>query len=339
MLRRLKNWWFLIALAVLLATGLWRSEDLAGPAAQAPRTAMIAVIMFLSALPIDFSAFGRARGAWPAVGLAVLLNAAAAPLLGWLVSLAAPAQIASGLVTGLVVATASPSTLASGVVWTRRGGGNDGVAMLVTLVTNLGCFAVMPFWLAMILGSGSGVSDQVSDVAPPNLLPKLLVCVVAPIVLAQLARRPPAVAAWAARHKPSLGLVAQIGVLGMSLLGAINAGQAVRSAGVSVGWVDGLAVIAATGAVHVALLLGGWRLALSGGMGRPEAVAVAIAGSQKTLAVGVGIALEFGGLAIFPMIAYHVQQLLIDTLFADRMRRASPDAAAPAGADAAPTST
>jgi predicted Na+-dependent transporter len=36
--------------------------------------------------------------------------------------------------------------------------------------------------------------------------------------------------------------------------------------------------------------------------------------------VGLALALSIGGLAILPMLAYHVQQLLIDTVLAGRLR-------------------
>jgi hypothetical protein len=38
--------------------------------------------------------------------------------------------------------------------------------------------------------------------------------------------------------------------------------------------------------------------------------------------VGLAIAIDFGGLAVLPMVAYHIEQLLIDTVLADRLRRA-----------------
>jgi sodium/bile acid cotransporter 7 len=53
---------------------------------------------------------------------------------------------------------------------------------------------------------------------------------------------------------------------------------------------------------------------------RKDQAAVAFAGSQKTLMIGLAIAVEFGGLAVLPMMAYHVGQLLVDTLLADRLR-------------------
>ncbi len=36
--------------------------------------------------------------------------------------------------------------------------------------------------------------------------------------------------------------------------------------------------------------------------------------------VGLAVALDFGGLAVLPLIAYHAIQLLVDTVLADRYR-------------------
>ena len=77
--------------------------------------------------------------------------------------------------------------------------------------------------------------------------------------------------------------------------------------------------------VHVALLFGGFATSLALRHSRADAKAVAIAGSQKTLMVGLHVSIQyFGGLAMLPMIAYHVGQLIIDTLIADWMRHGDP---------------
>ena len=58
------------------------------------------------------------------------------------------------------------------------------------------------------------------------------------------------------------------------------------------------------------------------GVNRRDAVAVGFAGSQKTLPVGVEICAQLG-VTILPMFAYHVGQLVVDTLVADRLRKQS----------------
>jgi sodium/bile acid cotransporter 7 len=57
---------------------------------------------------------------------------------------------------------------------------------------------------------------------------------------------------------------------------------------------------------------------------RPAQIAVAIAGSQKTLMVALHIATTyFGGLAVLPAVVFHVGQLAVDTLIADYLSRKS----------------
>ena len=74
--------------------------------------------------------------------------------------------------------------------------------------------------------------------------------------------------------------------------------------------------------VHILALVSGHLLSWGMGIERAERVAVGFAGSQKTLAVGLYVAVSyFGGLAILPMMAYHVGQLLIDTIVADYLRQ------------------
>src|SRR6185436_14911314 len=142
------------------------------------------------------------------------INSGLAPPLGWLASLLLPPELA----IGMILAASAPCTLATAAVWTRRAGGNDAVAFLVTMITNLACFLVVPFWLWML----SGVHAQVDYQA---IVTGLIVLIVVPILLAQLLRQWRPLGAWATRHKKALSLVAQIGVLTMVLIGAVTSGE------------------------------------------------------------------------------------------------------------------
>ena len=70
--------------------------------------------------------------------------------------------------------------------------------------------------------------------------------------------------------------------------------------------------------MHLTALWLGLKLSAAFGIAWPDTIAVAFAGSQKTLMVGAYIALAVGPLAILPMVAYHAVQLFVDTLIADR---------------------
>jgi sodium/bile acid cotransporter 7 len=145
-----------------------------------------------------------------------------------------------------------------------------------------------------------------------------------PIAVAQLARRSSVVAAWATRHKHLLANIAQLGILSIVLVGAVGSGERIRQMenGASLAASSVVVMLLVVVALHLVLLFVAFYFANWVGMSRPDAIAVGIAGSQKTIMVGLYVALAFGPLAILPMVAYHAAQLLIDTLVADWWRRA-----------------
>ena len=75
-----------------------------------------------------------------------------------------------------------------------------------------------------------------------------------------------------------------------------------------------LLLIAGVAAVHLSALWLGLRSSRALGFTEPDSIAVAFAGSQKTLMVGAYVALAVGPLAILPMVVYHAVQLFADTL-------------------------
>ena len=315
MWRRLQQRWFLLALVGVLVGGIGWPESLGPVVAAIPKSAVVAAVMFLMALPLETSVMWRAvRRPGPA-WLGALVSAGLAPPVGWLAAQTLPAELAAGM----IVATVVPCTLASAAVWTRRAGGNDAVAMLVTVITNLACFLVAPAWLWLLLGA-----DVTLDYA--GLVWRLVLLVVLPIVAAQLLRQYRPLGGWATRRKVALGGLAQVGILSMVLVGAVGCGRQVGQAadGQVLSATNVTILIAGVLVVHLLLLTIGMLAARGLGIDRPERIAVGIAGSQKTLMVGLYLALELGTLAgplaILPMVAYHAVQLLVDTLLADWLR-------------------
>jgi sodium/bile acid cotransporter 7 len=307
--------WFLIALVgVLLAGILW--PDAMQPVARwLPGDAIVAIVTFIMALPLETSVLWQAvRRPGPA-WLAAALNSGVAPPLGWLAGRVLPVELA----TGVIMAASVPCTLASAAVWTRRAGGNDAVAFLVTMITNLACFIVVPAWLLLLIGVRADVDFR-------GIVIGLILLVVLPIVAAQLLRQWLPAAAFAQRRVTMLGTAAQVGVLLMVAIGAVESGQ--RLAELDSDEVVSIAsmalLLAGVAGVHVILLGLGFGLSRVLRIPRPEAIAVAFSGSQKTLMVGVYLSLAVGPLAIIPMVAYHASQLLIDTLIADWLRQNAP---------------
>ncbi|MEQ8847976.1 bile acid:sodium symporter [Botrimarina sp.] len=309
--------WFLLALVVVLTLGAVAHGPLAPLTDAIPRGPLVAAIMLAMSAPLNLGRSLSAQSAGAAVAVGVVTNTVLAGPLAWLLGGWLPDELA----IGLVVAALAPCTLASAAVWTRRGRGNDAVALAVTVVTNLASFLVLPAWAGLLIARSE-------PIAVVGLGAQLLAIVVAPIVVGQLLRTLPPARLWCDRHRHALSLAAQVGLLGMVLIGAVRCGAALSDPSARVGAAAWGGLAASAAAVHLVLFAVAWRLSRWLGCPRGEALGAAVSGSQKTLAVGLGVALQFGPLAVLPMIVYHALQLLIDAVLVDRL---GPPAASDAG--------
>jgi sodium/bile acid cotransporter 7 len=318
MLAHLRNRWFLIALVALLVAGIGWPATIRPAIGWLNGDWVVAIVTFIMALPLETSALWSTMRRPGAAWFGAFINAGVCPPLGWLASLVLPPELA----IGLIVATAVPCTLATAAVWTRRAGGNDAVAFLVTMITNLGCFVVVPFWLWLL----SGIHAQVNYRA---IVVGLIMLIVVPILLAQLLRQWRPLGGGATRHKKSLSWLAQIGVLTMVLIGAVTSGESLETMedNTILSATNVALLIAGATFVHLTALWVGLRSSQTLGFTWPDSIAVAFAGSQKTLMVGAYVASAVGPLAILPMVAYHAVQLFTDTLIADRWANADTETA------------
>jgi sodium/bile acid cotransporter 7 len=148
---------------------------------------------------------------------------------------------------------------------------------------------------------------------------KLALLVLLPMVLAQLVRMHSGVGEFATKKKGKLSLVAQSGVLLMVLIGSIQTGRHLDSGLIETPSLASLLVmIVLVIAVHLAAMWAGWLLGGVSRLTREDRIAVAFGSSQKTLLVGLTVALEVQA-SILPMVLFHVSQLIVDTVIADRM--------------------
>jgi sodium/bile acid cotransporter 7 len=310
--------WFLIALAALFGLGFFAHARLK-PLADAAwiRTYTVALAMFLMALPLQGSAIWNAlRRPWATL-LAVAVTFGLLPLIAWGVSFGLSPELKGGL----LVAAVTPCTMASATVWTRKAGGNDTAATVVTVVTNLVCFLVTPVWMYLMTGESN--RQSLGDVG--KMVLQLLLTVVLPVVVAQALRMRPVVAQFATRRKDALGLASQWCILLMVLIGAINTGEQLggeESHGATL--LNLAAMIVAVLFVHVTSFWLGYFLAKGLGLRWGDQVAVAFAGSQKTLMVGMNVSMG-AGFSVLPMVTYHIGQLFIDTILADWLKKRQPE--------------
>ena len=168
------------------------------------------------------------------------------------------------------------------------------------------------------------MTRQTAELQLSEMISKLGLLVVLPMTLAQLMRLSPRVARWSTARKRQLSTLAQCGILSMVLIGAVNAERNLAATDwrETVGALDLFAMVLVALLLHMLVLAIGFGLAKATRMTRANCIAVAFSGSQKTLMVGLSIALRYyGGLTILPMVAYHVGQLILDTLVADVFRQ------------------
>lgn len=315
---QLQRNWFLLALAILFAIGLFWWRRLEPLAEQAwLRSAIVATAMFLMGLPLPGSEILNAlRRPWATL-LAVSVTFGVLPLIAWAIS----PLLRDDFAAGLLVAAVTPCTMASASVWTRKAGGNDSAATVVTVVTNLVCFVITPAWLYAMTGQQHNVSLQ--DIGAMVL--KLLATVVLPVVAAQLLRLHWPVAEWTSRRKPLLSNASQCCILFMVMIGAVHTGEKLSDQSADSGTLVDLAVmVAAVLSTHVVSFWIGIGLARLLRLAWADQVAVGFAGSQKTLMVGMEMSISIHA-SVLPMVTYHIGQLFIDTLLADWLKRRDPD--------------
>ena len=312
---KLSKQWFLIGIAICFAIGFFASGALR-PVAEIPylRSGIVFLVMWAMGVTLRADAVRRSIARPLPALLAIGINLVLVPLL----ALPAAELLPQALFGGLFIATLVPCTLASASVWTRRAGGDDSVAMMTTVVTNLACVLVVPIGLALVLARQGEISalDQVY---------KLAIVVVAPLVLAQVMRRLGA-GGWADRHKSRLSLLGQWGILLMVVFGAMASAETIRGEPTEspLGWMLAAGLLLTVATIHTVALAIGVLSARALGISRDKQIAVGIAGSQKTLMVGLQIAIDCG-LSVIPMLVYHISQLFIDTLIVDRWKRGSED--------------
>jgi solute carrier family 10 (sodium/bile acid cotransporter), member 7 len=321
-----RKYWFLYGLGVALAAGFLAHQPVR-VISQLPgvRSSLVATVLFLMGLTLSLSSVARCLRYPGASMLALGLNILALPLLAAVAAKFLPWELGAGL----IVVAAVPCTLPSASVWTRKGGGNDAIAMLVTLVTNLGCFLIAPLTLRLLIGQAVEIDVQ-------SQVKKLALLVVLPLIVAQLLRLRKRIGDWADRRKVGISAVAQVGILLMVAIGCSAVVERIEanpsaSAATNPVWIIITAIFALS--IHLVVLLGGWEMADWMGLRREDKVAVAISGSQKTLMVGLQLAIDCG-VSVLPMIMYHVGQLIIDTIWVQRIHRPAdpkPDARSNSG--------
>ena len=337
--------WFLISLTGLIAFGLVLGLNVPHVKQVTDRINPLlttATILFLMSFSLETRQLQAALRTPLPVALGAVLNIGMAPLID--IGLM-PLQQPLDFRYGLLIASIVPCTMAAASVWTRKAHGNDAISLLVTLVTNTLSIATIPVWL--MLATYWFPLSSIQSATPAfgtgpildlhDTVVELLAGVLIPILAGQILRQPAAISDWVTRHRIAISAIAQVLILVMVWAAAVKGGYRLARSQLNIGLTQVAVVWGSVIVVHLATLYAGLILSRSLHVSRGDQIAVAFAGSQKTLPVGLllsdTLSRQAGlSFAVFPMLMYHASQLFIDTVIAERfaVQEPSPQPLAPA---------
>ena len=307
--------WFLCALVAGVGLTLAMPQPVHVLTQDWPPQIVIAVALFMMAWTMPSrSLAGELRKPWAALW-AMAISYGFLPGAAWLVGMLAPPDVR----VGLLLAASVPCTLASCVLWTRLAGGNEATALLTVLGCTLSSWCITAFWLA-------ATTDTQVEISLQAMMIDLAMTLVLPVALGQGLRLLPAGASFADRQKKLLGVLAQLIILTIVFKAAATVGLKIHEGRELQASFLGLSAGLAIGLHLLALFVGLWSSRLLG-IDRPRCLAVAFAGSQKTLPISLllfnNYFLQDYPLAVVPLLFFHVGQLLLDTVIAEQMKRSA----------------
>lgn len=309
-----RNWFF-----VVLTVGVGLALAFPGPLRRGtgwidPRPT-VALALFLMAWGLPSRNLAQeVTQPWAAL-LATAISYGMLPAAAWLVGSLAPA---ADFAFGLFLIACVPCTLGSAVLWTRMAGGNEATALLTILLTTSTSWLFTNAWLALATGASAAGEQSL------HIMTALLINLVVPVGLGQLCRASPALVQLATRRQQAISVLAQFLILSIVIKAAAEVGERLHAGTARLELGMALWTVAVCGALHLsALIMGLWTIRLCG-WDRARQIAVAFAGSQKSLPVALllfdAYFREEAPLAVVPLLFYHVGQLLVDTPIARWLR-------------------
>lgn len=324
-MKSLAKHWFLVGLVALIPLAIvtgWMSEQgqtLPTLVNLVPSKWCTAAILFFMSLTLNSGKLFAAVKAPLPVAIAAVTNQLVIPtlclpllLLPW----------SPDIAVGLMIAASVPCTMAAASVWTRKAQGNDAVSLLVTLLTNGLCFLIAPAWL-WVGHRWFGLVDTSGGLRFNDLVFRLVLTALLPAILGQILRLNTTIRSFVDRNKSAISTLAQCLILTLVFVSAFRGGQQFSGSDLAqnLRHTEFLSVWVCCIGLHLAAMLIAWKAALAAEVSEADARACVIAGSQKTLPIGIVLSDASGmPFSILPMLMFHASQLFIDTAVASRLK-------------------
>jgi solute carrier family 10 (sodium/bile acid cotransporter), member 7 len=306
-----KNWFFVgIAVVVFMAFCLPRL----GRWVQEHRILDYGIFLafLITGLTLETSAVRDQLRRFTAPLVAMISSFVLIPALAWLMG---SLTLSEEFLIGVFIIATMPVTVASGTVMTDLGRGNVPLSIFICVLGNaLGVFTI-PLSLNLLLHFGPRIELPVL-----KMLGGLALTILLPTILGQLAR--PFLKQKIAPYRKGFSVFQQCVVLLIIFNAVASSTTRILQAGVTV-----VGVLAFTISLHSLVLLMNYAISRLLGYDRGTVTAFTIHTSQKTLAVAYLVwagyfATQFP-MALIPSIGYHLTQMVMDSIVAQRFRMAA----------------
>lgn len=303
-----KQWFFLgIALMIVLAYGF---PDI-GRWVRTHGILNIGIFLafFVTGLTLETSSIsGHLKDFKPPVA-AMISSLILFPLLSWLL---AQLILPDELVIGVCIIATAPVTVASGTVMTAVGKGNVPLSLFICVLGNLLALFTIPFSLSFLVGGEADIELPVL-----KMISGLITTILLPTALGQLVR--PFLKNKIQAYKQTFSVFQQSVVLLIIFNAVASSTDRIIQAGATMALVGAFMLV-----LHSIILAMNYGISKGIRLDRASTVAFTIHTSQKTLTVSYLIWAGYFAvsypMSLIPGIVYHLVQMIMDTIVAERFR-------------------
>lgn len=276
----------------------------------------VALLFFLYGAKLNSSAIRDGLLNWRLQSATFAATFILFPVLGVILTAVFGGWLAPEVALGLMFLAVLPSTVQSSIAFTGMAGGNVPAAICAASLSNLIGVALTPALVALMLHQGSGGVSM-------EAIGKIGMQILLPFFLGQIAR--PWIGGFVQRHR-TMTLTVDRGAILLIVYSAFSAGTVSglwhAIAGPSLALLFG--VVALFMALAMAAMVFGGRAM---GMPAEDRAVLFFCGSTKSLATGLPIATALFpaatlGATVLPLMIYHLSQLFVCALVAQRASRA-----------------
>ena len=216
---------------------------------------------------------------------------------------------------GICIIAVVPVTIASGTVLTEIGRGNIPLSLFICVATNFLSIFTIPVTLNLLLHFGHSI-----DLPMLKMIKSLFMIVMLPTLLGQILRIK--ISTAIAPFKKHFSIFSQLIVLLIIFNAVASSADRIYPLGVKIMFMFLFMIL-----LHGIILLMNFAISRLIRLNRPSTTAFTIHTSQKTLTVcyivWAGYFSASFPLALIPAIAYHLTQMMMDTILAHHFRAAA----------------